>query len=136
MTKPRTRHQHPVYLSPSPSPERELSPTLPATVLPDWEATIMSASRPSSAALASTSGHFWPAQPPTLAEILSNTSSPPWTLAAFMAYLSQNHCLETLEFTMDADRYRNAHSQVLSDQSWAGDGNDHVCSLWEKLMQA
>lgn len=96
----------------------------------------MSASRPSSAALASTSGHFWPAQPPTLAEILSNTSSPPWTLAAFMAYLSQNHCLETLEFTMDADRYRNAHSQVLSDQSWAGDGNDHVCSLWEKLMQA
>lgn len=86
--------------------------------------------------MASTSGHLWPGQPPTLAEILSNTSSPPWTLAAFMAYLSQNHCLETLEFTMDADRYRNAHGKILSDQAWARDGNDHVCSLWEKLMQA
>ena len=30
-----------------------------------------------------------------------------------MAYLSQNHCMETLEFTMDADRYRAAYSKLL-----------------------
>ncbi|KAK1985083.1 RGS domain-containing protein [Colletotrichum cereale] len=74
--------------------------------------------------------------PPSLSEILSNTSSPPWTLAAFMAYLSQNHCLETLEFTMDAERYRKAYKQIITNQEWIGDGTEHVCSLWEKLMQA
>lgn len=136
MRKPRARTDHPTYLSPSPSPDRELPPPLPATVLPDWDAAIMSSSRPASATLGTVAGHYFIAQPPTLAEILSNNSSPPWTLAAFMAYLSQNHCLETLEFTMDADRYRNAYDKILSDSTWARDGNDHVCSLWEKLMQA
>jgi hypothetical protein len=34
---------------------------------------------------------------PNLRDILANTSPPPWTLAAFMAYLSNNHCLETLD---------------------------------------
>ncbi|KAG7048019.1 regulator of G-protein signaling [Colletotrichum scovillei] len=93
----------------------------------------MSRSRP-------TSGALMPGAviltPPTLSEILSNTSTPPWTLAAFMAYLSQNHCLETLEFTMDADRYRKAYEQIITNQEWIGDGKEHVCSLWEKLMQA
>ncbi|KZL86920.1 regulator of g-protein signaling [Colletotrichum incanum] len=93
----------------------------------------MSRSRP-------TSGALMPGAviltPPSLSEILSNTSSPPWTLAAFMAYLSQNHCLETLEFTMDAERYRTAYEQIITNQEWIGDGKEHVCSLWEKLMQA
>ncbi|KAJ0298987.1 hypothetical protein COL516b_009542 [Colletotrichum fioriniae] len=93
----------------------------------------MSRSRP-------TSGALMPGAviltPPTLSEILSNISTPPWTLAAFMAYLSQNHCLETLEFTMDADRYRKAYEQIITNQEWIGDGKEHVCSLWEKLMQA
>ncbi|KAF3358386.1 hypothetical protein VdG1_05462 [Verticillium dahliae VDG1] len=54
-----------------------------------------------------------------------------------MAYLSQNHCLETLEFTMDADRYRNAYCQIITEQaSPIADGNEHICSLWDKLMQA
>lgn len=75
--------------------------------------------------------------PPSLSEILANTSSPPWTLAAFMAYLSQNHCLETLEFTMDAERYRKAYEQIITNDEWIGDtGNEHVCQLWDKLMQA
>lgn len=96
----------------------------------------MPTSRPTSANFHST-GNPYHARPPTLSEILTNTSSPPWTLAAFMAYLSQNHCLETLEFTMDADRYRNAYNQILTEHvAFMRDGNDHVCSLWEKLMQA
>ncbi|KAE9573132.1 hypothetical protein CGCF415_v013181 [Colletotrichum fructicola] len=94
----------------------------------------MSRSRP-------TSGSLMPGAvivtPPSLSEILANTSSPPWTLAAFMAYLSQNHCLETLEFTMDAERYRKDYDKFITNKDWAGEGgNDHVCQLWEKLMQA
>jgi hypothetical protein len=54
-----------------------------------------------------------------------------------MAYLSQNHCMETLEFTMDADRYRQAFDEAVRDpRSWAREGSDHLCSLWRKLMHA
>lgn len=78
---------------------------------------------------------------PNLDEILSNQSPPPWTLSAFMAYLSQNHCLETLEFTMDAKRYRQhyektsaklpgGHIEADSEQS------THLIGLWQRLMQA
>lgn len=78
---------------------------------------------------------------PTLQEVLSNTAPPPWTLAAFMAYLSQNHCLETLEFTMDASRYRKHYSTMLENS----EGNDldeestdveYVRMLWQKLTDA
>jgi len=75
--------------------------------------------------------------PPTLRDILSNTAPPPYTLGAFTAYLSQNHCLETLEFTMDAERYRTAHESVLQSQpSSCVDGNEHVSALWQKLIRA
>ncbi|EJT72026.1 hypothetical protein GGTG_11274 [Gaeumannomyces tritici R3-111a-1] len=74
---------------------------------------------------------------PSLQEILANTAPPPWNLSAFMAYLSQNHCLETLEFTLEAERYRLAYEQLAQDQSnWTRDANDHVCILWQRLMNA
>ncbi|TDZ37248.1 hypothetical protein C8035_v007377 [Colletotrichum spinosum] len=37
---------------------------------------------------------------------------------------------------MDAERYRKAYEQIITNHEWIGDGYDHVCSLWEKLMQA
>lgn len=78
-----------------------------------------------------------PASPPSLREILTNTALPPYTLGAFMAFLSQNHCLETLEFTMDAERYRTAYSTLLTEQTVGfGECNEHVCCLWQKLMHA
>ncbi|KAJ5734650.1 hypothetical protein N7533_013053 [Penicillium manginii] len=43
---------------------------------------------------------------PTLDEVLKNTAPPPYTLSAFISYLTQNHCLETLEFILEAERYR------------------------------
>jgi hypothetical protein len=43
--------------------------------------------------------------------------------------------LETLEFTMDAERYRNAYNDILSDSA-VRDGNEIVCALWHKLMNA
>lgn len=97
----------------------------------------MNASRPTSAHLHSPANHPYHIEPPTLSEILSNSSQPPWTLAAFMAYLSQNHCLETLEFTMDADRYRHAYHQAMEGRTASpGRAIDRLFSLWEKLMQA
>ncbi|KAK3386989.1 hypothetical protein B0H63DRAFT_447887 [Podospora didyma] len=75
--------------------------------------------------------------PPSLRDILSNTAPPPYTLGAFMAFLSQNHCLETLEFTMDAERYRTAHTNILHESArWAEDANERVCALWQKLIHA
>ena len=55
-----------------------------------------------------------------------------------MAYLSQNHCMETLEFTMDADRYQTAYTSLLPNDPalWTRDRTEHVCLLWGKLMQA
>ncbi|KFY57138.1 hypothetical protein V496_06528 [Pseudogymnoascus sp. VKM F-4515 (FW-2607)] len=52
---------------------------------------------------------------PTLREVLANSAPPPWTLSAFTVYLSQNHCLETLEFTMDATLYRKHYEMLLAN---------------------
>lgn len=73
--------------------------------------------------------------PPSLDDILHDVSPPPWTLTAFMAYLSQNHCMETLEFTLDSQRYATFYEQLLVEDPRSDDSNDRVCSLWEKLMQ-
>ena len=76
---------------------------------------------------------------PNLKEILANTAEPPWTLTAFMAYLSNNHCLETLEFTMDAGRYKKHYAKLMSR---AQNGVPHakdsefVQALWDRLVDA
>ncbi|CAM1509225.1 Fc.00g029640.m01.CDS01 [Cosmosporella sp. VM-42] len=76
------------------------------------------------------------ARPPSLHEILLDVSSPPWTLSAFMAYLSQNHCMESLEFTLDSQRYADFYNELIVDNpKRTRDTDDRVCSLWEKLMQ-
>lgn len=75
---------------------------------------------------------------PTLQEVLSNTAPAPYTLSAFMAYLSQNHCLETLEFTMDASRYRKHYTSLGGEEDF--NGNREACefvkSLWQRLLDA
>jgi hypothetical protein len=50
---------------------------------------------------------------PTLDEVLNNTAPPPYTLSAFIEYLSQNHCLETLEFILEAKRYRESYKSLV-----------------------
>ncbi|KAK2808829.1 hypothetical protein FQN50_004305 [Emmonsiellopsis sp. PD_5] len=66
---------------------------------------------------------------PTLDDVLSNTAPPPYTLAAFMAYLSQNHCLETLEFTMEAKRYRESYYSESPEPP-------HLCMLFQRILSA
>jgi len=78
---------------------------------------------------------------PALREILANSAPPPWTLSAFMAYLSQNHCLETLEFTMDASRYHQHYDTMMQSNpggsvSPASNECDYVKMLWRKLLDA
>lgn len=126
MTKSRRRSHAPTYLTPSPSP-RELSPQ-PERHHNAGGETTMSTSRPVS--LAPSTGP----RMPTLHEILTDSAPHPYTLSAFMAYLSQNHCLETLEFTMEAERYRQAHCSF--QHTFQDFGGDHICGLWHKLIQA
>ena len=78
---------------------------------------------------------------PTLGEVLSNSAPHPWTLSAFTAYLSQNHCLENLEFTMDAERYRDRYDGMMARSAKTGSPPDaEECSylrmLWQRLMDA
>lgn len=77
---------------------------------------------------------------PNLAELLANSAPPPWTLSAFMAYLSANHCLETLEFVMDSHRYRRHFEKVLvrSGGMFVPGSEDTLFmrNLWHKLMHA
>ena len=67
---------------------------------------------------------------PTLADILADRAPHPYTLAAFTAFLSQNHCLETLEFVIDAQRYAMAYQE----QRLEGD-EYMLVGMWARLMQ-
>ncbi|KAI2617395.1 regulator of G protein signaling superfamily [Hypoxylon sp. NC1633] len=128
MGRPRLRGSSPVYFNPSPR-----GPSPPSSVFEDWDQeTAMDVSRPTSLAIARTGSPF--SNPPTLTDILSNTAPPPWTLSSFMAFLSQNHCLETLEFILDADRYGFTYHQVAQGQ--VPDGPAQICSLWRKVIDA
>ena len=127
----------------SPALSRETSPSCSA-ISSGWDADDEGAmstgadyhhvpSRPLSVAIPD--GPYYPTRP-TLAEILSNTAHPPWTLSAFMAFLSQNHCLETLEFTMDASRYQRQYEEMITPGNPAAETGEYVQMLWQRLLDA
>lgn len=137
MPESRRRGRKTTYLiSPSPSP-RELSPQRIPSAFDCYNTnTTMSTSRPTSVAFLNASSSPY-ISPPSLQEILSGSAPPPWTYGAFTAFLSQNHCLETLEFIKDADNYASTYEEIMGAQNvWMTDASEHVCSLWEKLMNA
>lgn len=47
---------------------------------------------------------------PSLDDILANDAPYPYNLTSFIGFLSQNHCLETVEFTMDVAKYTASYS--------------------------
>lgn len=116
-----------------------MSSPRPASAFEDFFDVELPPSRPVSEAYMSgnsTPAGAFGARPPSLTDILLDVASPPWTLSAFMAYLSQNHCMETLEFTLDSQRYTTFYNElILDNSSRTRDNDDRVCSLWEKLMQ-
>lgn len=52
---------------------------------------------------------------PTLEDVLNNTAPPPYTLAAYTAFLSQQHCLETLEFVTEARKYSKKYDEAAAN---------------------
>ncbi|MCJ1467812.1 hypothetical protein MMC07_006437 [Pseudocyphellaria aurata] len=147
----RRKHTPPSLHLFTPSPE--ISPRASITIS-DWDADdeeTMSAedlvpSRPLSITHATASMHtasdFYsiPSRP-RLADVLSNSAPPPWTLSAFTAYLSQNHCLENLEFTMDAERYRQKYDEMVADMRGMPMRSEcEQCTflrkLWQRLLNA
>ena len=97
------------------------------------------AQRPQSLALPN-QGPYCPRRP-TLSEVISNLAQPPWTLTAFMAYLSQNQCLETLEFIMASAGYRKRYEGMIetesnSDSSPSSENCEYVRMQWQKLVDA
>ncbi|KAF7866896.1 hypothetical protein EAF04_005737 [Stromatinia cepivora] len=143
MRKSKIRKPPPLYVQ---TYSRESSPRC-SSVLSDCDADdegfmssgefLPSCSKPLSLSIP---GPYCPRRP-TLQEVLSNVAPPPWTLSAFMAYLSQNHCLETLEFTMDATRYKNHYHTTYgrdpySPLSPTDQDCEYVRMLWRKLLDA
>lgn len=97
--------------TPDPSPQ-------PSPAVPSWDSdaeTVMSTeetlpSRPKSIISQRSGAHL--SSRPLLADVLANRSAPPYTLSAFTAFLSQNHCLETLEFVLAARRYQQKYDEL------------------------
>ncbi|TGO72534.1 hypothetical protein BELL_0443g00010 [Botrytis elliptica] len=144
MRKSKTRKPPPLYVQ---TYSRESSPRC-SSVISDCDADdegFMSSGEylPSSSKSLNLSippGPYCPRRP-TLQEVLSDAAPPPWTLSAFMAYLSQNHCLETLEFTMDATRYKKHYQATYgrdpySPLSPTDQDSEYVRMLWRKLLDA
>lgn len=68
---------------------------------------------------------------PTLDDILDDHAPYPYTLSAFMGFLSDNHCLEILEFIFETRRYRrNYHAQSLDDTQ-----RQALHRQWLRLLQ-
>ncbi|RJE26552.1 hypothetical protein PHISCL_01064 [Aspergillus sclerotialis] len=138
MLKKKSLHQPLFFWNSTPSSTPELSPTSSSSDSDSDEDMDPSGSRPHS--LGAPSGAFCPMRP-TLAEVLSNSAPPPYTLSAFMAYLSQNHCLETLEFTLEAKRYRESYDSLARQSGESSippddSGNQHLRMLWQRLLKA
>lgn len=49
---------------------------------------------------------------PTLEDVLNNTAPSPYTLSAYTAFLSQQHCLETLEFVTESRKYSAKYEEA------------------------
>lgn len=63
---------------------------------------------------------------PSLDDILNNNAQPPYSLSAFSAYLSSKHCLETLEFITDAQKYATMYEDNSEDHN--------LGILWQRMM--
>ncbi|EXK75946.1 hypothetical protein FOQG_19292 [Fusarium oxysporum f. sp. raphani 54005] len=74
----------------------------------------------------------------SLPEVISNLNSDAGGLTDFTAYLSKNHCLETLQFTQDASRYRVHYAEIVEDKEipweYLRRHYDYLQELWDDLL--
>ncbi|KAJ8096997.1 RGS domain-containing protein [Lipomyces tetrasporus] len=80
---------------------------------------------------------------PTLDDVLSDDAMCPFSLTEFIAYLAQNHCLETLEFTMDVKRYGEIYEAALANVATPTvritpehRSYDHLMLLWHRITDS
>ncbi|KAF7596970.1 hypothetical protein BBP40_011336 [Aspergillus hancockii] len=75
---------------------------------------------------------------PKLDEILNDTAPVPYTLGTFIAFLAQNHCLEVLEFILEAKRYRKTydwlqdHGKVCSEKHGQP---ERLRRVWDRIIE-
>lgn len=76
---------------------------------------------------------------PALEDVLANTAPPPYTLAAYTAFLSQQHCLETLEFVTESRKYSAKYEEAAaqlkdSSISTSTDEGFDLMMDWTRLL--
>ena len=76
---------------------------------------------------------------PTLEDVLNNTAPAPYTLAAYTAFLSQQHCLETLEFVTESRKYGAKYEEAAahlkeSSVTTESDQGFELMQDWTRLL--
>ncbi|OGM51181.1 G-protein signaling regulator [Aspergillus bombycis] len=74
---------------------------------------------------------------PKLDEILNDTAPVPYTLGTFIAFLAQNHCLEVLEFILEAKRYRKTFDWLEHHGKKCGEDEAHeerLRRVWDRII--
>lgn len=74
---------------------------------------------------------------PKLDEILNDTAPVPYTLGTFIAFLAQNHCLEVLEFILEAKRYRKTYDWLQDHGKACGEDGAHeerLRTVWDRII--
>lgn len=75
--------------------------------------------------------------PPTLEQVLEGTSTPPFTRATFTAFLSNNHCLESLEFYIDAKQYHEEYGAIVDGNElhiYSDGQRQQLCRSFERII--
>lgn len=79
-----------------------------------------------------------PGYRPTLDDVLNGRAPAPYTLAAYTAFLSQQHCLETLEFVTEAKKYSEKYEEYTgaSDEPLTTDSSEgfELMQEWMRIM--
>ncbi len=68
---------------------------------------------------------------PSLEEILSGNSFPPFTLARFTRHAAHSHCLENLEFLLDVLRFKTFYNEKSSAQK---NDNDQLINFYKSIV--
>jgi hypothetical protein len=85
-------------------------------------------------------GTLSPGGRPTLDDVLNNRAPQPFTLSAYMAFLSQQHCLETLAFTLDAKKYREKYDAACAHMAgmplnYESDEGYELQQEWTRILE-
>ncbi|KAF7113857.1 hypothetical protein CNMCM5793_004912 [Aspergillus hiratsukae] len=73
---------------------------------------------------------------PRLDDILNDVAPFPYTLGAFIAFLSEHQCLETVEFLLETERYRRIYHWLEHKSQTRDDSirKSHLSGLWNRLI--